>query len=719
MADVNRIKLPDGNTYNLIDALGRKEAYLEWGGKNFTGSYGCIDAAMVSDLNANRFSFLKKAGITIEYTRNGGTTWTDYAATEQSTVGLFNPGSGFSIGKADSTNKATANGTNYQLRVTINASSAGIYTYITKVIIYCSTNGSADCKCQIFGTLKPSTDYTKITDPVAISGWSGYNVIQTGFTIGNSFNGQYNNVRFLFTANGGDTKYIGLNIWQILGFGGVGWTTPSTMAKLGHLYSYDGLQNATFPANITATKFIGPLQGNADTATNASKVNNHTVNADVPSGAVFTDTQANWTQTTSTALDYIKNKPTLGTASAKDVPASGNASTTQVVLGNDTRLTNSRTPTSHTHGNIQNGGTLQTNDITIASGDKIVVTDSSDSAKVARTSISFDGSTATKALTPKGTWETFGTSNLTLGTTSTTALKGDTKYAGSSSAGGSATSAVKLDTATAGSATQPCYFTGGKPSACTYSLNKTVPSNAVFTDTNNAVTQTATSTNANYEVLFSSTADNTTRTEGARKNSNLRFNPSTGALQANKLQGIDSSGKVRVEFYNDAENRGRFYLYNGSQSSQIEMVGDGVVNIKNASGTANITFNGNTGNINCTTINSHLIPKITFSNEQYSFTSNTTLSYIGKSITCDTGHRMLVRLYFRYVHGAPTETAASKNSTSVGGYFSECIAYGASGASNCLTFMLVGGETVYLFAKYSNASANRVDIATVDYTNEQ
>lgn len=57
------------------------------------------------------------------------------------------------------------------------------------------------------------------------------------------------------------------------------------------------------------------------------------------------------------------------------------------------------------------------------------------------------------------------------------------KYAGSSSAGGSANSSVKLDTATAGSATQPVYFTGGKPAACSYTLGKSVPSNAVFTDT--------------------------------------------------------------------------------------------------------------------------------------------------------------------------------------------------------------------------------------------
>lgn len=57
-------------------------------------------------------------------------------------------------------------------------------------------------------------------------------------------------------------------------------------------------------------------------------------------------------------------------------------------------------------------------------------------------------------------------------------------YAGSGSAGGSANSAVKLDTSTAGSATQPVYFSGGKPVACTYTLEKSVPSNAVFTDTN-------------------------------------------------------------------------------------------------------------------------------------------------------------------------------------------------------------------------------------------
>lgn len=48
---------------------------------------------------------------------------------------------------------------------------------------------------------------------------------------------------------------------------------------------------------------------------------------------------------------------------------------------------------------------------------------------------------------------------------------------------GNADTATKL-TSSAGSATQPVYFANGVPVATTYTLGKSVPSNAVFTDTN-------------------------------------------------------------------------------------------------------------------------------------------------------------------------------------------------------------------------------------------
>ena len=73
-------------------------------------------------------------------------------------------------------------------------------------------------------------------------------------------------------------------------------------------------------------------------------------------------------------------------------------------------------------------------------------------------------------------------SNISLSASDVGALSSSTKYAGSSSAGGSATSAAKLDSS-AGSSTQPVYFSNGKPVKTTYTLEKSVPSDAKFTDT--------------------------------------------------------------------------------------------------------------------------------------------------------------------------------------------------------------------------------------------
>lgn len=71
-------------------------------------------------------------------------------------------------------------------------------------------------------------------------------------------------------------------------------------------------------------------------------------------------------------------------------------------IGNNTTITLSL----EALGNIQTDGTLQTSDITIATGDKLVVTDNSNSDKVARASIGFDTSDTSKYLRHDGTWQT-------------------------------------------------------------------------------------------------------------------------------------------------------------------------------------------------------------------------------------------------------------------------------------------------------------------------
>ena len=107
-------------------------------------------------------------------------------------------------------------------------------------------------------------------------------------------------------------------------------------------------------------------------------------------------------------------------------------------------------PASHTHGNIQNGGTLQNNDVTIGRGDKLVITDDSDGGKITRTSTEFDGSTTTKALTPKGTFETFLQASDIEGKADKTATVSDVAIASNGQSiqktiNGSTTEVAKLD----------------------------------------------------------------------------------------------------------------------------------------------------------------------------------------------------------------------------------------------------------------------------------
>lgn len=134
----------------------------------------------------------------------------------------------------------------------------------------------------------------------------------------------------------------------------------------------------------------------------------------------------------------------------------------------------------------------------------------------------------TGSVTGSGTFD--GSGNLSISTTTNHTHK----YAGSSSVGGSATSAVKLDTSTAGSVTQPVYFSEGKPVACTYTLGKSVPSNAVFTDTK--VTQTLASSSASYPILLAPSGQTDTATTGSYFAPGLSYNPGTGVLTVSAIK---------------------------------------------------------------------------------------------------------------------------------------------------------------------------------------
>lgn len=266
----------DGSGNITIPVTSVKEAYLDWGGKNFSGTYGPIDAAMIPNLGANRLAFMPATGVEVQYSTNGGSTWSTYPTTDDSKINLFNGnGAGYYIGASTATG---IDKSNYQLRIIITTNTATVYTELNKFIIYCSTNGSSGSWCTIDGKTKANVDsgtdtWVTFANKVSISGWSGYNVINTSTitTYGNT-SAQYQKLRFTFGVNShpSSSSYGGLIISKIMAFGGVGWTTPSTMAATGRMYTYDASQNVTFPAKVTAKSFSGNLTGNADTATKAT-----------------------------------------------------------------------------------------------------------------------------------------------------------------------------------------------------------------------------------------------------------------------------------------------------------------------------------------------------------------------------------------------------------------------------------------------------------------
>ena len=233
------------------------EANLEWGGRNIADDYSPIDAAMVPFLGANRFAFAHAGGITVEYSTDAGETWLDYGLSDAEKIGLLTiPNTKIYIGKAPDNPLTPAS----MLRVTINPQKIGLYTRLNKFIMQISTNGCRNCYCTIDASLKSTPETFKVfADKARLLGWSGWNVINTEdlTTYSNDVNLQYDIIRFTFGCTEVNTKYRGLGVYCIFGFGGVGWDTPSNMAQTGHLYNYDANQNAVFPGNVTAKQFNG------------------------------------------------------------------------------------------------------------------------------------------------------------------------------------------------------------------------------------------------------------------------------------------------------------------------------------------------------------------------------------------------------------------------------------------------------------------------------
>ena len=205
-------------------------------------------------------AFTPAANITIEYTTDGS-TWTDYGATDAQKQELFamkHSGS-FALGKgtAGGTSAVT---TNCKLRVTIEP--ADRYATVDTLYLWlCAFNHTMKVDIET-STIGAKTTFTAMRTGIPVSGWSGANLIsftRTQYGGGSNQTGNRYAYRFTFycTAIGANTTSYP-TVSDIRLYGPFSHTVANNMMGIDSLYTWDISQNATFPAQVTATKFNGP-----------------------------------------------------------------------------------------------------------------------------------------------------------------------------------------------------------------------------------------------------------------------------------------------------------------------------------------------------------------------------------------------------------------------------------------------------------------------------
>lgn len=123
-----------------------------------------------------------------------------------------------------------------------------------------------------------------------------------------------------------------------------------------------------------------------------------------------------------------------------------------------------------------------------------------------------------------------------------------------------AETAERLSTLTAGGEIQPVYFDGGIPKPLKYTIGKSVPSNAVFTDKN--VYQVSDNSTTTVLPLLLSPLSEDTKADEAHQTTNAKYNFSIGA--------VPSEGKIKATIFD-----GTTFTGNAATATKASQDGDG------------------------------------------------------------------------------------------------------------------------------------------------
>ena len=271
-------------------------SHVSRGNDATAGDLDLVTAAYIPTAASNKSFGLPANAITIEYSTNGGSSWSNYGATDAQKVSLFNESRAvnYFLGRGSSKDNNTVNN---RLRITIEPLDR--YCSFHGIYVWLSTNGNTVTMDLERSTIGAKDTFTTVFADQTVSGWSGNNIryFSTGqFGGGSNQTGNYYKYRITFKQTAVNTKYQSASLNDIRFLGNNLWGVPSdsylkNMLNNRTAYSADANGNVTFPKEITATDYNGTVNG-------------YSIAASVPSGAKFTDTT------------YTASKENIGSASA-------------------------------------------------------------------------------------------------------------------------------------------------------------------------------------------------------------------------------------------------------------------------------------------------------------------------------------------------------------------------------------------------------------------
>ena len=157
-----------------------------------------------------------------------------------------------------------------------------------------------------------------------------------------------------------------------------------------------------------------------------------------------------------------------------------------------------------------------------------------------------------------------------------------------------ANSASKLNIGTTGTPTKPVYFNNGVPATCTYELNKTVPSTAVFTDTKYTLSGdgtnkvTITDSNKSSQTITINDVQRATVATYAKKysyngmDSDFVYDVVDGGnhyirCKDAKILRANGTNLNNYEFIINADGKGGCYIYDSANAKGTTWGPDGIV----------------------------------------------------------------------------------------------------------------------------------------------